>query len=171
MSLKYLALFAAVAMAGPALAQGAQLDLPQTTSANYRDWTLRCDHRIGTPPGKVCEVAQLLRSGDGQSIIAQVVLGRFAPDRPFELIVQLPTGVWLPANVWLEADAATAVTAIYTRCQQLCVANADVDDAFVQALRAGTEPARLVFQDIAGQDIVLPVSLNGLTAALNAAEQ
>lgn len=154
--------------ASPAVAQENAVT-PQATTATYRDWTLRCDHLPATPPRKVCEVAQAVRAQDGQAVLAQVVLGKPAPDQPTRLIVQLPAGVWLPSNVTLAAPSGETVTAVFTRCLQLCVADADVDDALIAALKAATAPAKLTFQDGNRRPIELPVSVNGFTAAIDAA--
>ncbi len=163
-----LAALAAIALVGPAPAQEAPA-LPQATTATYQDWTLRCDHLATNPPRRVCEVVQAVRANDGQAVLAQLVLGRPAPDQPVKFIVQLPAGVWLPANVTLTATPGKPVTAVYTRCQQLCVADADADDAFINALKVATEPAKLSFQDGNRNPIELPISLNGFTAAINEA--
>jgi invasion protein IalB len=159
-------------MAGglPAFAQDAAV-APEATTATYRDWTLRCDHLAETPPRKVCEVVQAVRAQDGQAVLAQIVLGRPAPDQPVKLIVQLPPGVWLPANVTLAAPSGETVTAIFTRCLQLCVADADTEPALTDALKAASEPARLIFQDGNRRPIELPISLDGFTAALAASAQ
>lgn len=167
-----IALFAcALLTTGTAMPAAAQSEMatPQATTATYRDWTLRCEHLPDTPPRKVCELAQAVRAQDGRAVLAQIVLGRPAPDQPTKLIVQLPAGVWLPANVTLSAPSGETITATFTRCMQLCVADADTDDALISALKAATEPAKLTFQDGNRRPIELPISLNGFTAAISAA--
>lgn len=166
-----LVLLAAGASAFAAAAQDGGAASPEATTATYRDWTLRCDHLPEAPPRKVCEVVQAVRASNGQAVLAQIVLGRPAPDQPMKLIVQLPAGVWLPANVSLTAPSHRSVTAVYTRCQQLCVADADVDEGLIEALKAATEPASLTFQDGNRRPIELPVSLNGFTAAISQADR
>lgn len=154
----------------PATAQDSTL-APQATTATYRDWTVRCDHLPETPPRRVCEVVQAVRATDGQAVLAQIVIGQPAPDQPTKLIVQLPAGVWLPANVTLTAPSGESATATFTRCMQLCVADADIAQPIVDALKAATEPAKLTFQDGSRRPIELPISLNGFTAAINAARE
>lgn len=164
------AMIVPAAYALPASAQD-NVITPQATTATYRDWTLRCDHLPDTPPRTVCEVAQAVRAPDGQAVLAQIVLGRPAPDQPTKLIVQLPAGVWLPAHVTLTAPSGEAATATFTRCLQLCVADTDTDDSLIAALKAATEAARLTFQDGNRRPIELPISLNGFTAAITAATE
>lgn len=166
-------LAAATAMLLPSLPAAAQDSTlaPQATTATYRDWTVRCDHLPETPPRRVCEVVQAVRANDGQAVLAQIVIGQPAPDQPTKLIVQLPAGVWLPANVTLTAPSGESATATFTRCMQLCVADADIAQPIVDALKAATEPAKLTFQDGSRRPIELPISLNGFTAAINAARE
>lgn len=141
---------------------------PQTTTATYRDWTLRCDNAVGTPPRKLCEVAQAIMAQDGKTALAQIVIGRPDPARPLKLIVQLPNGVWLPSNAILALDDKTTVTATYKRCVQLCFADADIEDATLATLKARTDPARLLFADATQRIVELPVSFNGFADALAA---
>lgn len=167
-----LALMSIDTLASPAWTQdtsGATADVPEATTAAYRDWTLRCDHIPETPPRRVCEIVQAVRAADGQQVLAQVVIGRPAADRAVKLIIQLPAGVWLPAGVTLVAASGERVSANYTQCMQVCVAETDIGDEVVSAMRLGNEPAKLSFQDGNRRVIELPISLNGFTAAISQA--
>lgn len=169
-----LALLAMSACAFPAHAQDASTastedSAPQATTAAYRDWTLRCEHLNATPRRKVCEVVQAVRTPDGQQVLAQIVIGRPAPDQPTKLIVQLPPGVWIPAQVTLSVPSGERVTASYTQCLQICASEADIGDDLITALKSATEHATLAFQDGNRRPIELPVSLVGLTAAIGQA--
>lgn len=154
----------------PTLAQDGDSQ-PQATTATYRDWTLRCDHLPENPPREVCEVVQAVRAQDGKAFLAQILIGRPAPGQPVRLIVQLPAGVFLPANAVLTAPSGETVTAIYTGCLQVCVADVAVDPAFVKALKIAKEPARLVFRDGNRRPIELPISLDGFSAAFSRADE
>lgn len=140
---------------------------PQTTTATYQDWTLRCDNAVGNPPHKVCEVAQTVMAQGGKAALAQVVIGRPDPTKPLKLIVQLPNGVWLPSNAILALDDKTTVTATYKRCVQLCFADADIDETVLAALKARTDPVKLLFADGTQRIVELSLSLNGFNAALD----
>jgi len=159
-------LAATLCLAFPAGAQ--ETTTPQMTTATYTAWTLRCDNTAGTPPHRICEVAQTIAAADGNRAIAQIVIGKPTPDGPAKLIVQVPNGVWLPSNVTLALDAKTAVTATYRRCVQLCFADVDLDKAITDAFKAGKGPAKLVFADASQHAVELPVSLDGFSAAFDA---
>jgi invasion protein IalB len=153
--------------AATASAQESGAALPQTTAATYQDWTLRCDNAVGSPPQRICEVAQTIASPDGKTAIAQIVFGKPDPAKPLKLVVQLPNGVWLPSNAILVLDEKMTVTATFKRCVQVCFADADVEDATLAALRSRTTPVKLLFADGTRRIVELPVSLNGFAAALD----
>ena len=162
------ALSAVICLALPAAASAQTAAAPQATTATYQAWTLRCDNAVGAPPRRVCEVAQTIASPDGKNALAQIVIGRPDPAKPLKLIVQLPNGVWLPSNAILALDDKTTVTATYKRCVQLCFADADLDDAAADALKARKDPIKLLFANGNQRVIELPVSLDGFAAALAA---
>jgi invasion protein IalB len=63
--LRLAALAAAICLALPAKAQEQAAATPQTTTATYRAWTLRCDNAVGTPPATRAHLSrrdQLCRS-------------------------------------------------------------------------------------------------------------
>jgi invasion protein IalB len=108
-----------------------------------------------------------------QSVIAEIVFGRLARTDPMRLVIQLPPGVYLPPGVTLVLDdKATPLAALFTRCLQTCMAEAELKPETIQQLRAPrTEPGRLEFEDGARRKLALPVSFKGLSAALAAREE
>lgn len=163
-------LFPLIMALAPLTSQAQTAEMPQTTSASYKDWTVRCEMIADAPPRKVCEVAQAVRANDGQNVLAQIVIGQPQPDVPYKLIVQLPAGVWLPADTTLRLADGREQAAEFNRCLQICVADTDLNAEMVTGLKAATEPAVLRFQDGNRQTIELPISLQGFTAAINAAQ-
>ncbi len=136
---------------------------------------MRCE--VKPPAPKVCEAVQSIAARNQQqqqSVIAEVVLGRLARTEPFKLIVQLPPGVYLPSGVRLVLDDKTPpLAATFTRCQQSCMAEAEIKPETVQILKSKTktEPGRLEFEDGARQQVKLPLSFKGLPAALTARDE
>lgn len=157
-----------VAPSGWAQSDNSAAAVPQSTTATYDHWTLRCDNAVGTSPRKVCEIAQVIAGPDGKTALAQVVLGKPSRDAPLKLIIQLPIGVWLPSHALLVLDDKTTVTATFKRCVQLCFADANLDDTTLAALETKTEPARLLFANAEQRIVELLVSVSGLSAALDA---
>src|ERR1700676_3974300 len=69
---------------------------PNSTSANFGDWTLRCQ-RLGNGAEKqrVCEVVQQVRAQDQQTPVAELAIGRLTKAEPLHLTVALPVNVTL----------------------------------------------------------------------------
>lgn len=143
-----------------------------TSSSTFDDWLVRCETRPPAP--KACEAVQAIAARNPQqqqNVIAEIVFGRLAKSDPVKLVIQLPPGVWLPAGASLVIDDKT-LAAVFTRCLQTCMAEAEVKADLVQLLRGRTktEPGRLEFEDGARRKVAVPVSFKGLSAALAARE-
>lgn len=153
----------AAGISPPASAQPA----PQTTTATYQDWVVRCEAPADKP--KVCEIAQGIQARADQGLIAQVVVGRPSKSDPVRLIVELPPGVWLPAGAVLQAgEKATPLSLTFKTCPRACFADTELKPEQVQALKTATGGGTLTFEDGARQKVQLPISFNGFAAALDA---
>ncbi|MFG1413223.1 invasion associated locus B family protein [Xanthobacter sp. VTT E-85241] len=157
--------------AAPAPAAAAE-DGPSRTSATYEDWVVRCERPEGAT-AKVCEVSQTLQIGDKQQgLMAQIAFGRLKPDAPLLLVLQLPAGVWLPAGARFTYDEkAKPVALAYKFCIRACIADIELSAADATALAGAKGSGKLEFQDRSQTPISLPISFNGLTAALAARDK
>lgn len=144
---------------------------PSSTTATYGDWTVRCVPPPQDPAGaKVCEVTQAIRSEDRPGIMAQLAFGAWPKDGPLRVVVQLPNGVFLPPGVRLlpQEGATTGLDLAYSTCLQGCFADAEISADMLATLTSSRGPARLEFVNNARNRVALPVSLDGLKAALDA---
>ncbi|MDR3373416.1 MAG: invasion associated locus B family protein [Ancalomicrobiaceae bacterium] len=158
------------AAAGPTPAEAT----PQATTAIYHDWQLHCvtgNPADKTAPAKSCEVAGVALAGDGKGIAARIVFGKPLADKPMQLVIQLAPGIWLPTGATFTVPGVAPVKAEFKQCVQVCFAQAEVDAAFVAAMRTADKPATIGFQDAGRQAVTLPVSLNGFAAAEDASKQ
>lgn len=162
---------------GPApAASGAGQGSPQTSTSTstFEDWVVRCETK--PPAAKVCEAVQTIAARNQQqqqSVIAEVVFGRLTKTDPVKLIIQLPPGVYLPSGASLFVDDKTPpLAAIFTRCQQTCIAEAELKPDIIQMLKSRTkaEPGRIEFDDGTRRKVTLPLSFKGLPSALAARE-
>jgi invasion protein IalB len=118
----------------------------------------------------VCEVAQSIQLQGQQGPIAQLAIGRVQRTDPLKLTLVLPPNVTLtaPAKFAAEEKDGQPVDAIWQRCLPgACFADAILKDDMLKRLRARAEPGRIEFRDASGRDILLPVSLRGITQALD----
>ena len=144
---------------------------PSSTTATYGDWTVRCVPPPQDPAGaKVCEVTQAIRIEDRPGIMAQLAFGAWPKDGPLRVVVQLPNGVFLPPGVRLlpQEGATTSLDLAYSTCLQGCFADAEISADMLATLTSSQGPARLEFVNNARKRVALPVSLDGLKAALDA---
>ncbi|WP_243395045.1 invasion associated locus B family protein [Tritonibacter scottomollicae] len=161
-----------MALAAPAAAQDVAAsdtsnDGPDMTTSVYRDWTLRCQ-KAETGPAPLCEITQSLQQQENKQFIARLVVGTPQETDETHLLAQLPAGVWLQAAPKLRLEGGLDIDLTYTRCQQVCAATTSLSEAELDALRASTSPATLVFRIQAEQDLEFPISLQGFDQALAA---
>ena len=153
--------------AAPAAAAAADPTAPQTTTATYQDWVVRC----ATPQGgaKVCEAVQGVQVQGQQGLVAQIVLGRLKKEDPVRLIIELPRGVWLQGAVTVQTSEKAAPMALpYTRCLNGCLAELELKNDQLNALKAAEGPGIINFVDGTQQKVQLPLSFKGFSAALAA---
>lgn len=164
---------AKTAPAAPKPALGAQDDGPSRTTATYDDWVVRCERTELAGGAKVCEAAQTLQIGtQQQGLVAQVVFGKIKSDAPLRLVLQLPVGVWLPAGAQLTVgDNAKPISAGFKFCIRACIADVDLTAPEAASLSTATGSAAISFLDRNQQQVTIPVSLKGLSAALVARDK
>jgi len=146
----------------------AQQTGPDTTTATYGDWLLRCRAISG---GKSCEVIQNILVEGKTAPIAQLAFGRLAPNQPLYFTAVLPTNVTFPSVVSIAIDEKDAqpTPVPWTRCLQTgCFASLQTTDAILKHWGGQTGAGRLTFKNGAGQDTTVPFSFKGLGRALDA---
>jgi invasion protein IalB len=173
-----LVLLLAVALATPSFGQGAPAapstaqpsSRPEFTTAGFGDWILRCTHPEGR--AKNCEIVQSLNA-QGQ-VVAQFALGRAEAGQPLRLTLAIPPNVALDTAPRLVptaagADARGVLDLAWRRClPTVCLADLAPSDALLQQFRRQTENAQVRFVSGDGRENTLPMSLRGISAALDA---
>ena len=142
---------------------------PEFTAAGFGDWVLRCTQPEGQP--KNCEIMQSLNA-QGQTV-AQFAIGRAAPAQPMRLTLAVPPNVTLDTQPRLLAVAmgneARGLEFTWKRCfPTACLADMAPSDALLQQLRRQSESAQIKFTSGEGRENTLPLSLRGLSGALDA---
>jgi invasion protein IalB len=143
---------------------------PQRTTATYEDWTERCEVRAGA---NVCEMAQAMEIRDQAQPITQIAIGQESKSAPVKIVFQVPINVWLPTGVKLSLNENDpGVVAEYSRCLPTsCLAETELKDDQIKALRAAKENGRLQFKDAVQRDVIIPVSFKGFEQAYQAIRQ
>jgi invasion protein IalB len=143
---------------------------PQSTTATFGDWVLRCDRTtVANQPQRVCEVAQTLEA-KGQGVVAQITLGRLSGKEPLRLTVALPPNISFSHGVRVAIDDKDEIPADLTwkRCVPGgCVADGDIRDEILKAWRAQTGAGQIRYAVASGQVVNIAFSFRGLAVALD----
>ena len=145
---------------------------PESTTANFGDWTMRCRRLVdGQPVRRICEVAQSIQTPGAQGPIAQIAIGRIAPADPLRVTVVLPPNISFPSAPRVSTDEKDPqpVELPWRRCVPGgCFADAAIDEATLRRWRALSGRGSITFLDSSGHAIPVPMSFRGLDAALDA---
>ena len=153
-----------------AIAGSAVAAAPQSTTATYGDWTLRCVMQGQT---KVCEMAQSMQIKGQSRPITQIAIGRQGKSDPLKIVFEVPINVWLPDGVKLTTDdKKLEISASFTRCLPVgCFADVEISKAQIKELNALKKAGKLQFKDAGKQAIAIPVSFKGFGDAYDAMQK
>jgi invasion protein IalB len=145
---------------------------PQNTSATYGDWVLRCSRNgEGTQVVRVCEVVTPFQIQGQQAPFAQLAIGRISAKDPLHITFMMTPNVAFPSNVKLSVDEKDTqpIELSWSSCVPAgCRADGDLKDDQLKRWKALTANAQLKFKDSTGREYTAPISVRGLTQALDA---
>lgn len=149
--------------AAPAVAQtdeaGDTSDV-EAPEASAPPWLMTCSNQQD-PAVLLCEVSQSILLTQANQRVATVSFARAAGQTETQAVFLLPVGVLLPAGITLSVDGTEVGRMDYDSCDaQGCLARADVEDTWLQAMRDGGQlTLGLTTRD--GQAIGLNFQLDG----------
>ncbi len=142
-------------------------DGAETETRQFEDWTLRCRPATAAQP-RVCRILQQALSPDGGKPMLQFMVGRFGPEKILGAVIVVPLGVRLPPGLSLQIDERPRHGYPFERCDpRSCQARAILDGELLEELKAGLT-GQVKFHNAAGQELAVPISLKGFSAALRA---
>ena len=153
----FLSFVPAAAFAEPAKPAAAANTDPNSTSASYGDWVMRCLRPTGAS-AMTCEVAQTIQITQ-QGPIAQIGIGRAAKGDPLRFTVLLPSNVTFPSvvKVYDEEKSPKPLELSWKRCLPLgCVADGTPAEDQLKAFRSRAEPGKIEFVDAIGRTVQNP---------------
>lgn len=138
--------------------------------SQFKDWLVQCLKPEGQL--KRCIMVQHILAKNVEGVaentpIAGLEVGYLpSADKPI-LKVGVPLGVLLPQGLAIHVDDEPTMRAPFQQCTEGgCQAFFPMNEELVTALQGGKK-GKIIFQDAAKQNISIPVSLNGFTAAYN----
>ena len=145
---------------------------PESTTANFGDWTLRCSFVENAGQRvRLCEVIQSLTLQGQTSPFLQIALGRVSPKEPTKLTVVVPNNISFPSVVRFSIDDkdTSPIDLAWRRCLPGgCYADADLKDEQIDRWKQQSEKGQLQFEDAAGRKVTLPFSFRGLSQSIDA---
>ena len=159
----------------PVLAQAAnpspdESAAPHITSKAFGSWTLHCQpaHEEGAEP--LCAVAETVQTASNK-VIAVISIGRRHPGDPVNIVVSLPANVSFPNSVHIRTDKDDkwGLELQWQRCiPGACIAGGELNPAAIAHWSSLQTDGNIVFQDAAGDEVAVPMSLRGFGDAYNA---
>jgi len=145
---------------------------PQLTTASFGDWVERCQRVAGAGEvHKVCEVALTVSANNqnGQtSPLAEIAIGRVKKSDPLRLTLVLPVNVSFPSAPKLSLEGQDSIDLAWKQCVPAgCFAEATFGADQQSSLR-DAKSAKVESKAAGGQAFTFPVSLRGLSQALDA---
>ena len=163
------AILLALTTAAPAAAQQAAPEpaAPAAAAAPpaaVPPWIKTCDTDKATKK-EICIVLQELRANSG-TFIASVTLRRITGDKKVSLLATVPNGMLIKPGIKAQVDGNPAVTLVYVVCElHACLAISDVDDAFVESMKAGKTLVLTTYSQQA-KAVTFSMALSGFAGAL-----
>lgn len=145
---------------------------PQTTSASFGDWLMRCQRLPqGSESPRVCEAAQSVVVAGQNGPIAELAIGRVKKTDPLRVSLVLPVNVMFPSapRISLDGNDAGAVELAWRKCLPGgCFADAVLKDDEIKRWKLVTASASIASKDSYGRSVNIAVSFRGLAQALDA---
>lgn len=147
-----------------------QGDVPQSTTATYADWVVQCVTRTGTPPEKLCDMAQVTQLQGKNVPFSRISVERPVREQPVKFVVQVPVNASFATPVRVQmSDADPGVTVPFARCiPGGCFAEFDFKEDVLRKFRSASGVGKLSFADAGGHDVSVPLSFNGFAQAFEA---
>jgi invasion protein IalB len=145
---------------------------PETTTATYGVWTLRCTRRQeGSASVRLCEVDQGVVPQGQQNPIAQIGVGRLPSKEGFHITVVLPTDITFANAPKVSAqDKDPGIELTWRRCLPGgCIADAPLKEETLHVWRAvAADTGRLFFTTAGGRNLAVEFSFRGFSQAMDA---
>lgn len=140
----------------------------QSVEKTWGDWSKIC--APSETEERVCQIVQSANQNESGQLVFQTAVGYVTDNELPIMYLTAPLGIFLPRGISVVIGENDPVTATVQRCDgNGCIGLLALEQDFVDAMKKGTE-AQLVFGASAQQNVTVPLSLKGFTAAFNALE-
>ena len=134
---------------------------------DFQDWRLRCEKKSDDEPER-CFIMQIAKTETDKRDVLRIGVRYPEPDKPAMVFLTLPLGVYLPSGLLLQIDEGETLRIPVEIClPNGCHTRLALNGELLKDLKSGRQ-AKLAFHDSRQQQITIPVSLAGFTAAFAA---
>jgi invasion protein IalB len=128
-------------------------------------WTVRCLQRKDAPP---CDMVQVVSKKETKQPVMVFSIGYAGKEDRYGARIGVPLGVLVSGGVAIRIDDKDVIDELkFVRCMPTgCQIEGQFEPASLEALRRGQEGG-LAMLNGAGKLVVLPISLNGFSAAMD----
>ena len=138
-----------------------------TMNKLFKEWRMICERPQKAKQDQCYAVQNLVIKKTNQRLL-NIAIGRLSSNDKIAAIVTFPLGISLPPGVAIKIDENKPIRFAIERCHAGgCVGAMAIDDKTLKSLKSGKQ-AKVSFRDPTRREIVVPVSLNGFTAAFKA---
>lgn len=143
---------------------------PETTSASFGDWVLRCQHvGVASQSQRVCEVVQTIQVQGQSGPVAQLAIGSLKKGDPLRLTLVLPTNIEVQKTPRVSLDKTDGIDLAWSKCiPGGCFADVVMTDAILAKWRNAAGNGQINFRDSLDRDLSVSISFRGLRQSLDA---
>ena len=152
----------------PLTAQSAaDQDSAENETQQFGDWTLRCLLASATQH-RTCHFSLQAFSQESGKQVLQFRVGRFGQGNSLGAVIFVPNGVRIPPGIRIQVGKRAIHAYPFELCEPFtCQARVGLEGDLLKDLKAGLA-GHVSFQNAAGKVMVVEISLNGFSAALQA---
>ncbi len=134
---------------------------------DFQDWRLRCE-KIKEDDPERCFIVQVAKTDKDTRDVLRIGVRYPEADKPAMVFLTLPLGMYLPTGLLLQIDEGETLRIPVEIClPNGCHTRMALEGELLENLKSG-RLAKVAFQDSRQQQITVPISLAGFTAAFAA---
>lgn len=136
----------------------------------FGNWLFECQALAANKTA--CVLSQTLSQAKTKQRVLRVTLNKPENSQEFQVVAVAPLGIHIPTGITGTIDKGVSIPfKLQTCAQQGCIATAKADRKIINALKSGKNIEISFVANTRSKRITLKVSLDGVTAGINALEK
>ena len=136
----------------------------------FGNWLFECKALAANKTA--CVLSQTLSQAKTKQRVLRITLNRQENSQEFQIVAVAPLGIHIPTGVTGTIDKGVSIPFTLQTCaKQGCIATAKADRKLINALKSGKNIEISFVANTHSKRITLNISLDGVTAGINALER